>query len=171
MKIGAGTGRKSFRLSKDRPKIDLTTLRNNGLEWRASIVTGARVIANPAFKAPPEPDVAFPTAFPQGKMNISEFWIGLAIGAVLGFGAGLIIFLPIVWTHTDLEDALDARRLELKGLIQNLEKIRAKLDEMVDRRDARHFNSILAKENGAESPLKDLQDVLELRKMRKHGGD
>ena len=70
------------------------------------------------------------------------FWIGIAIGGVLGFGAGLILFLPIVWRQTDLEDALDNRKAELKRLTQTIERIRERLDAMVVKRDREllHFS-------------------------------
>jgi hypothetical protein len=115
--------------------------------------------------------LSFQQDFNRAKMTISEFWAGIALGIILGFGAGVILFLPIVLTHTDLEDALDARRLELRRLISSIEQIRARLDEMIDRRTVRHFNAVLAKENGAETHLQDLRGVLEHRKMERHGGN
>jgi hypothetical protein len=76
-------------------------------------------------------------------MQLSDwsFWIGIAIGVVLGFGAGLCLFLPIVWRQTDLEDRLDERKAELKAMIKTIERVRDRLDEMSVKRDreALHF--------------------------------
>jgi hypothetical protein len=77
-------------------------------------------------------------------MQISDlsFWIGLAIGAVLGFGGGLILFLPIVWRQVDLEDRLDDRKADLKAMIATIEKVRERLDDMIVERDREllHFS-------------------------------
>jgi hypothetical protein len=85
-------------------------------------------------------------------MQITDlnFWIGLVAGAVLGFGGGLCLFLPIVWRQTALEDALDNRKAELRRLTQTIERIRERLDDMIVKRDRELFD-ILGQDNGISS--------------------
>jgi gas vesicle protein len=80
-------------------------------------------------------------------MQIPEFWIGTAIGAVLGFGAGAVLFLPIVLRQTDLEDNLDRRSQDVKRMIQTVERLRDKLDAMVLGRDVRILSSLKTEKN------------------------
>ena len=76
------------------------------------------------------------------------FWVGMGIGVVLGFGGGLVLFLPIVWRQVDLEDALDRRKAELKRMTKAIERIRERLDDMIVRKDRALFD-FLGQDNGA----------------------
>jgi hypothetical protein len=101
-------------------------------------------------------------------MSDYGFWIGLAIGVVLGFGGGLVLFLPIVWKQVDLEDALDKRKSELKRMTQAIERIRDGLDEITVRKDGDLFR-FLTGDNGLNSNLKDLAANKMPRKMENYG--
>lgn len=64
-----------------------------------------------------------------------SFWIAGVVGLVLGFGAGVALFLPFVWRQVRLEDSLDDRERELKRMVATIERLKHNLDEMVGRRD------------------------------------
>jgi hypothetical protein len=81
------------------------------------------------------------------------FWVGLAIGIVLGFGASLVLFLPIVWRQTNLEDALDNRKMDLNLAVATIERVRVNLDALVADRDSRVLNEFFRPENGQITPL------------------
>jgi hypothetical protein len=101
-------------------------------------------------------------------MSDLVFWVGLAIGAGVGFGAGLILFLPIVWRQVDLEDNLDARKADLKATIGAIERIRDRLDDMIVKRERVLFD-FLGQDNGMSSNPKDLAGDKMPRKMENYG--
>lgn len=72
-----------------------------------------------------------------------SFWIGLAIGAVLGFGAACLIFLPLLWRDASLERDRDL-------MVATLDKLRHNLDDLVERRDIYAFSAI---QNDGKIPL------------------
>jgi hypothetical protein len=86
-----------------------------------------------------------------GMPNL-EFCLTIAIGAVLGFGAALVIFLPILWRQTELEDARDAAREERKLLLATLDRVRVNLDALSGRRDRSIFEAVKTEKNAITAP-------------------